>query len=91
MTWTINHPIDDKSPLYGMTAKDLIESDAEFMIMFSGFDDTFSQTVNSRYSYKYDQVIYGAKFKSVFGLNVNGQTTQDLNKIDDYELFELPV
>ena len=36
MTWTINHPIDENSPLYGMTAKDLLESDAEFMILLSG-------------------------------------------------------
>ncbi len=91
MTWTINHPIDEESPLFGMSAKDLIESDAEFMIMLSGFDDTFSQTVNSRYSYKYDEVVFGAKFKSIFGQNANGQTTQDLNKIDEYELTELPV
>jgi inward rectifier potassium channel len=85
MTWTINHPIDENSPLWGMTEKDLIESDAEFMILLNGFDDTFSQTVNTRYSYTYEEVIYGAKFISVFGQNKNGQVVQDLNKISQFE------
>ena len=88
MTWTINHPIDENSPLYGMTAKDLLESDAEFMILLSGFDDTFSQTVSSRFSYTQEEVAYGAKFISVFGQNEEGQTTQDLNKISDYEIVK---
>lgn len=88
MTWTINHPIDENSPLYGMTAKDLLESDAEFMILLSGFDDTFSQTVSSRFSYTQEEVAYGAKFISVFGQNAEGQTTQDLNKISDYEIIK---
>jgi len=86
MTWTINHPIDENSPLYGMTAKDLEQADTEFMILLSGFDDTFSQTVSSRFSYTYNEVVYGAKFMSVFGLNEQGQTTQDLNKISSYEI-----
>lgn len=85
MTWTINHPIDENSPLWGMTEKDLIESDAEFMILLNGFDDTFSQTVNTRYSYTHEEVIYGAKFISVFGQNKNGQVVQDLNKISQFE------
>ena len=91
MTWTINHPIDENSPMYGMTSDDLMEADAEFMIMLSGFDDTFSQTVNTRYSYKYEEVVHGARFISVFGQNENGQTTHDLNKINDFEPAELPV
>ncbi len=88
MTWTINHPIDENSPLYSMTAKDLDESDVEFMILLSGFDDTFSQTVNCRFSYTHDEVVCGAKFISVFGENEKGQTTQYLNKINDYEIVQ---
>ncbi|MES2590383.1 MAG: ion channel [Bacteroidota bacterium] len=88
MTWTINHPIDENSPLFGMTEKDIKESDAEFMILLNGFDDTFSQTVSSRFSYTHEEVVCGAKFISVFGLNEDGQTTQDLNKINDYEMVK---
>jgi inward rectifier potassium channel len=88
MTWTINHPIDENSPLYGMSAKDLEEVDAEFMILLSGFDDTFSQTVTTRFSYTYEEVISGAKFISVFSQNEKGQTVQDLRKISAYEMVK---
>ena len=88
MTWTINHPIDENSPLYGMAAKDLEESDVEFMILLSGFDDTFSQTVSTRFSYTYNEIVCGAKFISVFGQNAEGRITQDLNKINDYEMVK---
>ena len=90
MTWTINHPIDENSPLYGMTEKDYKEADVEFLIMINGFDDTFSQTVNTRYSYTHEELIYGAKWISVFGQSGKGQTSQDLRKINLYEQAPLP-
>lgn len=89
MSWTINHPINEDSPLWGMTAKDMEEADVEFLISLNGFDDTFSQTVNSRYSYTYQELIFGAKFISVFSTNSKGTTSQDLRKISDYELVKL--
>ncbi len=89
MTWTINHPIDENSPLNGMTEKDLKDANAEFLILLTGYDDGFSQTVNTRCSYTFEEVVYGARFNSVFGENEKGQTTQDLNKISYYERVSL--
>lgn len=88
MTWTINHPIDENSPLYGMTEKEMHDADIEFMISLNGFDDTFAQTVSTRYSYTHDELIYGAKWISVFSTNKNGQTSQDLKKLSLYEKIQ---
>jgi len=88
MTWTINHPIDENSPLFGMTANDMKEADVEFMISLNGFDDTFSQNVTTRYSYTHEEIIYGAKWISVFSTNENGQTSQDLNKLSEFEKYQ---
>ena len=41
LTWTIVHPIDESSPLYGKTAEDLARMKAEFLILIKAFDDTF--------------------------------------------------
>lgn len=87
MTWTINHPIDENSPLYGMTDKDMKEADVEFLINLSGFDDTFSQTVTTRHSYMHSELVYGAKWVSVFSLTKDGQTSQDLNKLSLFEPY----
>lgn len=89
MAWTINHPIDENSPLYGMSQKDMKEADVEFLISLTGFDDTFSQNVSSRFSYTHEELIYGAKWISLFGQNARGQTSQDLRKISDYETVKL--
>ena len=85
MTWTVNHIIDENSPLFGMTEKELKEAEVEFMISLNGFDDTFSQTVTSRHSFTHEELVYGAKWTSVFSQNKNGQTSQDLNKISEFE------
>jgi inward rectifier potassium channel len=88
MAWTINHPIDENSPLYGMSEKDMQQADLEFLISLNGFDDTFSQNVSSRHSYTYDELVFGAKWTSLFGQNERGQTTQDLTKLSLYEPFK---
>ncbi|MBC7796782.1 MAG: hypothetical protein H7Z37_07915, partial [Pyrinomonadaceae bacterium] len=52
LSWTIVHQIDEASPLYGLTHQDLTKMDAELMILLTGIDETFSQTVHTRSSYK---------------------------------------
>jgi inward rectifier potassium channel len=89
LTWTIVHPIDNESPLNGMTEKELKEADAEFLILLKAFDDTFSQTVHSRSSYKYNEVIWGASFKSVYLDSPVGVSTIDMRIIHEIEKTEI--
>lgn len=60
--WTVVHPISSKSPLHTFTADDLEERDAEFIITMKAFDESFSQTVYSRTSYKPSEIKWGQKF-----------------------------
>lgn len=66
LSWTIVHPIDEKSPLYGLTEEDLKSTDAEFLVLLTGIDETFSQTVHARSSYKADEIAWNAKFTDIF-------------------------
>lgn len=66
LSWTIVHPIDEKSPLFGLTPADLSKTEAEFLVLLTGIDETFSQTVHSRSSYKADEVVWNAKFTDIF-------------------------
>ncbi len=66
LNWTIVHPIDAESPLAGLTVADLESMDAEFMIMVRGFDDTYSQHVYHRHSYKATEMQSGRKFASMY-------------------------
>lgn len=83
LTWTIVHPIDSTSPLYGRTAEDLAKTAAEFLILIQGFDDTFSQVVHARYSYRFDEIVWGAKFVPAFSVDTSGDLLLDVNRLDE--------
>ena len=83
LTWTIVHPIDESSPLYGKSADDLARMEAEFLILIKAFDDTFSQSVNARYSYRHDEIVWGAKFIPVFSVDPKGDLVLDVDRINE--------
>ena len=90
LNWTIVHPIDESSPLYGK-GKDYFEDhDVEFLVLIKAFDDTFSQTVYARYSYKWDEVVWGAKYLRPFYLDDDGKVVMDLADLNNYEKVSLP-
>jgi inward rectifier potassium channel len=81
LTWTVVHPIDQESPFWGKTAKDLEALQAEVLIMIKGFDDTFNQTVISRYSYRHDEIIWGKRFAPAFFVDDSGDMILEVHKI----------
>jgi inward rectifier potassium channel len=92
LSWTIVHPIDESSPLWGMEPGDLRECDSEFLILLNGFDETFSQTVHTRSSYKGDEVVWGAKFRSIINVSSDDRTiSADVRKLDEFDRVELPA
>lgn len=90
MTWTVVHPIDADSPLYGKQKADFDKSSMEIMVLVKAFDDTFSQNVHSRFSYKEHELITGAKFIPVLNHTPRGTITINLAKISEYSLIDLP-
>lgn len=86
--WTIVHPISDKSPLYQMGEEEIIKKDAEFIISIKAFDESSSQTVYSRSSYKADEIRWGEKFVYAVQREQNGLVI-DVGKIDHTEKAEL--
>jgi len=86
LTWTVVHPIDGASPLFGKTAEDLAKMSAELLILLEGFDDTFSQVVHSRYSYRHDEVIWGARFVPSFKVDGKGDLVVEMDRISEVTL-----
>jgi inward rectifier potassium channel len=83
LTWTIVHIIDAESPLYHKTAADFEQLQAELLILVKGVDDRFSQTVSARYSYRYDEIVWGAKFARAFDVDEDGDLRLDLDRVSD--------
>jgi inward rectifier potassium channel len=83
LTWTVVHPIDEASPLWGKTREDLVRDQAEFLILIKGFDDTFFQTVHVRHSYRFEEVVWGARFAPAFEPDDSGEMVLDLGKLSE--------
>jgi inward rectifier potassium channel len=81
LSWTIVHPIDEESPLFGKTREDLASLQAEFVIMIKAFDDTFAQAVHARYSYRYDEVTWQARFQPAFEIDSEGNMVLHVDRV----------
>ncbi len=86
LTWTIVHPIDAASPLQGQTHKDLAASQAEFIIVIKAWDETFSQTVYQRFSYRFDELVWNGKFTPAFHVNDAGDMELEIDRVGEHEL-----
>ena len=73
LSWTVVHVIDQQSPLYGVAEEGLCASGAEFLILLTGMDETFSQVVNARSSYRASEVVWDAKFTDIFVYDPEGR------------------
>ncbi len=75
LSWTIVHPIDDKSPLFGFSKDELIKAKAEVMVFVKAFDETYSNSVVSRTSYIGQEIDFGEKFVPMFHRSEDQSTT----------------
>jgi inward rectifier potassium channel len=86
LSWTIVHPIDEESPLYGLTANDLRRTDAEILVLLTATDETFAAVVHTRSSYKADEIRFGHKFVSIYNEMQNGEPISiDIRKLSEIE------
>jgi inward rectifier potassium channel len=86
LSWTVVHPIDSASPIWGLTHADLVDGDAELLVLLIGTDETVSQTVHSRSSYQADEIVWGARFRNMFmRTETDGIIGMNLSQIHDIE------
>ena len=91
LAWTIVHPIDATSPLAGLDEAQLLAREPEFLVLLTGIEETFSQTVHARSSYRAPEVVWGARFADVFNRQAaDGDLTIDMARLHDYVAAELP-
>jgi len=88
LTWTVVHPITEASPLYGRTREDLERLQAEVLVTMRAFDESFGQVVNSRFSYRYDDMVWGAKFVQAFEVEDTGELRLELDRVGNYTVAD---
>jgi inward rectifier potassium channel len=83
LTWTVVHPVDSESPLWDKTAEDLERLQTEVLIMMKAYDDTFSQTVAARHSYRHDEIVWGKRFAPAFHVDPTGVLVLEPRKVGE--------
>ena len=86
LSWTIVHPIDSASPLAGRTPEDLERSQAEILVLLSGIDEAFEQTVHARSSYRANEIVWNARFRSMFlPTDARSRISVDVTRVHEIE------
>jgi inward rectifier potassium channel len=85
LSWTIVHPIDQASPLAGKNADQLLEAEAVVLVLLSGIDETFAQTVHARSSYRADEIVWNRRFRSIFVVEDGGSLSVDISRLHEIE------
>src|SRR5215204_4402220 len=84
LSWTIVHPINEKSPLYNFNYTDMVNAKIEALIFVKAFDEVFSNTVVQRFSYIASEIIWGARFRIMYHADEKKKATVlDLDKLND--------
>ncbi|WP_143306653.1 ion channel [Chitinophaga vietnamensis] len=82
MNWTVVHPINEESPLLGLSEEDMRNADVEVYVTVRGFNDIYSNIVQQRTSYTYHEIRHNRKFVPMYRESDNGRTTiLELDKI----------
>ena len=86
LSWTIVHPIDGASPLAGKTPEELERAQAEILVLLSGIDEAFEQTVHTRSSYRADEIVWNARFRSMFlPTDAHARVSVDVSRVHEIE------
>jgi inward rectifier potassium channel len=83
LSWTIFHPIDESSPLFGRTADELAEADALIVLTIEGLDDNSLQQLNARRTYTYDQIRWQHRYVDISSNMEDGRMLIDYGRFHD--------
>ncbi len=83
LSWTVMHPIDENSPLFGKTAANLLDTDTAIIVILTGLDETFSQTIHARYVYNTHDLRWGMRFVDILNKTDTGKYSIDYKHFHD--------
>lgn len=89
LSWTLVHPLDENSPIYNFTEQDILDANAEIMVLVKGTDETAQQLVHARRSYSAGEIVWNARFSPVIERNNRGVPKVLTRKIGAHELLSI--
>jgi inward rectifier potassium channel len=83
LTWTALHPIDEQSPLYGISQESLLQAKATFSVSLSGIDETVNQTIYARHTYAAQDILENHRLVDIFYETPEGHREIDYTKFHE--------
>lgn len=87
LSWTIVHPLDERSPINGFSLEDLGAGNAEVLVLVKGMDEANHNNVHARRSYIPEEIVENARFLPVISRNKKGLPHVLNRQIGSYELL----
>jgi inward rectifier potassium channel len=88
LTWTVMHAIDENSPLYKLTPKDLVEQQSEIVVTLTGLDETVSQTIHARHSFVAAEILWDMRFVDIISRTPEGKRVVDYTSFHEVKPVE---
>jgi inward rectifier potassium channel len=86
LSWTLFHPIDERSPLFAVNEETLAASEINFVVSIVGFDETSGQTVHARDVFTARDVRWHHEYLDFVWIDDQGLRHIDYSKIDATQL-----
>lgn len=87
-SWTVLHPIEADSPLFGATPESIARDEVELVATLVGTDDTSMQPVHARKRYLDRDILWGARHADILTEQPDGQLVADMRRFHDVEATE---
>jgi inward rectifier potassium channel len=84
-SWTVLHPIDRESPLFGATPETVVRDEIELIANLVGTDDTSLQPVHARKRYDDHEIIWGARHADILTEDAEGNIVMDVRRFHDIQ------
>ncbi|CAG9789174.1 unnamed protein product [Diatraea saccharalis] len=92
--WPVSvvHTIDESSPLYKMSAADLLCGNIEILVVFEGIIESTGQPIQARSSYCESDIIWGHRFVPMFSYDEEKEIYDvDFSKLSETKQFDTPL
>jgi inward rectifier potassium channel len=83
LTWTVMHPVNESSPLYGVTFDEMLEKEMEILITLTGIDQTVSENIHAHHSYIPAEILWNHRFADILSKTPDGRRSVDYNRFHD--------
>jgi inward rectifier potassium channel len=83
LSWTLLHPIEPSSPMFGQTADDLAASEANLVMVVRGLDENAVQELRARHSYASGLIRWGHRYADILEADGTDGVKIDYSRFHD--------